>query len=235
MNALEVLYEDNHLLIVNKPAGVLSQVDKSGDTSIEQLAKQYIKEKYQKPGEAFIGVAHRIDRPVSGVLILARTSKALTRLNEMFRTREVQKTYWAVVEARPELPENTLVHWLRKNEKKNMTHAFMMERSDAQRSELSYRYIGSSDKYHLLEVDPLTGRHHQIRVQLSSIGCSIKGDLKYGAKRSNSNGAIHLHARKIVFQHPVRKEPLEVTAPVPDDVVWKFFEQQFASGNNVNH
>ncbi|MFN8310926.1 MAG: RluA family pseudouridine synthase [Chitinophagales bacterium] len=222
---LDVLYEDNHLLIVNKPAGVLSQVDKSGDESIETLAKKYLKEKYNKPGEAFIGIAHRIDRPVSGVLVLARTSKALTRLNEMFRNREIKKTYWAVVENKPERDTATLVQWLKKNEKKNMSHAFNEERSDAQRSELTYHYLASSNNYHLLEVDPLTGRHHQIRVQLASMGCIIKGDLKYGAKRSNSDGSIHLHARSIKFVHPVKKEEMVITAPVPDDVVWKFFEQ----------
>ena len=222
--ALEVLYEDNHLLVVNKPAGVLSQGDKTGDACIADIAKLYVKEKYSKPGEVFMGVAHRIDRPVSGALVLARTSKALSRLNEIFRTREVEKTYWAVVETKPELEANTLVHWLKKNEAKNTTHAYLLERPDAQRSELSYRYLGSSDRYHLLEVSPITGRHHQIRVQLAAIGCIIKGDLKYGAKRSNSNGSIHLHARQISFVHPVKKERLEITAPVPQEAVWQFFE-----------
>lgn len=217
----EILYEDNHILAVNKPSGMLVQPDKKGDEALEEVMKHYIKEKYQKPGEVFLGVCHRIDRPVSGVVVLARTSKALVRLNEMFKTREVKKTYWAVVENKPEQEEGHLVHWLRKDEQKNVSRAYHEEVKGSLRCELFYKLIGKSDRYFLLEVNPVTGRHHQIRVQLSKIGCSIKGDIKYGAKRTNKDGRIHLHARQIEFIHPVKKEPVVITAPVPDEVVWK--------------
>lgn len=200
---------------------MLVQPDKKGDVALEDVMKRYIKDKYEKPGEVFLGVCHRIDRPVSGVVVLARTSKALVRLNNMFKTREVKKTYWAVVENAPEPVEGHLIHWLRKDEQKNVSRAYTEEVKGSQRCELYYKLIGKSNRYFLLEVNPFTGRHHQIRVQLSKIGCSIKGDVKYGAKRTNKDGRIHLHARQIEFIHPVKKEPVVVTAPVPDEVVWK--------------
>ncbi len=223
---LAILYEDNHLIAVNKPAGVLSQGDKTGDIVLADIVKDYLVKKYNKPGEAFLGVIHRLDRPVSGVVLLAKTSKALARMNELFKTRAVQKTYWAIVEQKPAIEKATLVHWLKKNEAKNMSFASKTESKDALKCELEYEYKDSSDKYHLLEVNPHTGRHHQIRVQLSTIGCKIKGDLKYGAKRSNPYASISLHARKLTFVHPVSKEPVEIVAPVPEEVVWKFFEKR---------
>ncbi len=226
---IDVLYEDNHLLIVNKPAGVLVQPDKKGDRALEEILKDYIKQKYNKPGEVFLGVCHRIDRPVSGVVVFARTSKALTRMNELFKGRDVHKTYWAVVENQPKETEGTLINWMKKDEQKNLSRAYDKEVPGSSRCELHYRLLGASDKYFLLEVNPVTGRHHQIRVQLSKIGCSIKGDIKYGAKRTNKDGSIHLHARKIEFVHPVKNEPLTITAPVPDEVIWKFFEKQLGS------
>lgn len=200
---------------------MLVQPDKKGDETLEDLMKAYIKTKYEKPGEVFLGVCHRIDRPVSGVVVLARTSKALVRLNEMFKTREVKKTYWAVVENMPKQEEGHLIHWLRRDEQKNISRAYTEEVKGSQRCELFYKLIGKSDRYFLLEVNPVTGRHHQIRVQLSKMGCSIKGDVKYGAKRTNKDGRIHLHARQIEFVHPVKKEPVVIMAPVPDEVVWK--------------
>ena len=226
---IDVLYEDNHLLIVNKPAGVLVQTDKKGDRALEEILKDYIKQKYNKPGEVFLGVCHRIDRPVSGVVVFARTSKALIRMNELFKGRDVHKTYWAVVENQPKETEGTLINWMKKDEQKNLSRAYDKEVPGSSRCELHYRLLGASDKYFLLEVNPVTGRHHQIRVQLSKIGCSIKGDIKYGAKRTNKDGSIHLHARKIEFIHPVKNEPLVITAPVPDEVIWKFFEKQLGS------
>lgn len=223
---LAILYEDNHLIAVNKPAGVLSQGDKTGDIVLADIVKEYLVKKYNKPGEAFLGLIHRLDRPVSGVVLLAKTSKALSRMNELFKTRAVQKNYWAIVEQKPAIEKATLVHWLKKNEAKNMSFASKTESKDALKCELEYEYIDSSDKYHLLEVNPHTGRHHQIRVQLSTIGCKIKGDLKYGAKRSNPDASISLHARKLTFIHPVSKEPVAIVAPVPEEVVWKFFEKR---------
>lgn len=222
---LKVLYEDNHLIIINKSAGVLVQPDKKGDAALEDLVKEYVKNKYDKPGDVFIGVCHRIDRPVSGVVVFARTSKALVRVNEMFQKKEIKKTYWAVVQNRPPMDKGTLVNWLKKDEKKNMSKAYNTEVKGTLKCELDYTWIGSSDTYFLLEVNPHTGRHHQIRVQLSAMGNPIKGDVKYGARRGNRDGSIHLHARKIEFMHPVKKELLSITAPVPDEVVWKAFEQ----------
>jgi 23S rRNA pseudouridine1911/1915/1917 synthase len=221
---LEVLYEDNHIIAVNKPAGMLVQGDKTGDETLGDIVKQYVKEKYEKPGEVFLGVVHRIDRPVSGVVLYARTTKALQRLNEMFQKREIQKTYWAIVQSKPEKETDILVNWLRKNEEKNMSRVVDPEIKGALKCELEYKLIASSDKYWLLEIDPYTGRHHQIRVQLANIGCIIKGDLKYGAKRSNPDGSICLHARHIQFIHPVKKEEINITAPVPADNLWKAFE-----------
>ena len=220
---LEVLYEDNHIIAVNKHPSDIVQGDKTGDTPLSDFVKQYIKEKYNKPGDVFVGTVHRIDRPVSGIVLFAKTSKALTRLNQMFQTKEIQKTYWAVVKNKPKNIIGTLVHYLRKNEQKNMSKAFEKETPGALRSELEYELICSSDNYQLLEVKPHTGRHHQIRVQLSSMGCPIKGDLKYGFDRSNKDKSIHLHARKVEFIHPVKKEVIAIIAPPPNEVLWNEF------------
>ncbi|MGB1988583.1 MAG: RluA family pseudouridine synthase [Flavobacteriales bacterium] len=218
---LEVLYEDNHIIAVNKKASDIVQGDKTGDRPLPEYVKDYIKKKYNKPGKVFLGVVHRLDRPVSGVILFARTSKALSRLNEMFREKKVQKTYWAIVKNKPQNTKETLVHYLLKNQAKNKSQAFNREGNHALRSELSYELIHSLDNYHLLEVSPKTGRHHQIRVQLAKIGCPIKGDIKYGFDRTNKDKSIHLHARKIDFIHPVKKEPISITAPTPNDVLWK--------------
>tara|TARA_B100000497_G_C7660548_1_gene397842 strand:+ start:279 stop:947 length:669 start_codon:yes stop_codon:yes gene_type:complete len=217
---IEVLYEDNHIIAVNKKASDIVQGDKTGDKPLPEFVKDYIKKKYNKPGEVYLGVVHRLDRPVSGVVLFARTSKALSRLNEMFREKKVQKTYWAVVKNKPQNPSDTLIHFLLKNQAKNKSKAFSREGNHALRSELSYQLIKSLDKYHLIEVIPKTGRHHQIRVQLSKIGCPIKGDVKYGFDRTNKDKSIHLHARKIDLVHPVKKEPISITAPTPKDVLW---------------
>tara|TARA_B100001063_G_scaffold231154_1_gene245007 strand:+ start:970 stop:1638 length:669 start_codon:yes stop_codon:yes gene_type:complete len=217
---IEVLYEDNHIIAVNKEASDIIQGDKTGDKPLPEFVKDYIKKKYNKPGEVYLGVVHRLDRPVSGVVLFARTSKSLSRLNEMFREKKVQKTYWAVVKNKPQNPSDTLIHFLLKNQAKNKSKAFSREGNHALRSELSYQLIKSLDKYHLIEVIPKTGRHHQIRVQLSKIGCPIKGDVKYGFDRTNKDKSIHLHARKIDFVHPVKKEPISITAPTPKDVLW---------------
>jgi 23S rRNA pseudouridine1911/1915/1917 synthase len=221
---LKIIYEDNHIIAVNKPSGMLVQGDKTGDETLGDVVKKYLKEKYQKPGDVYLGVTHRIDRPVSGVLLFARTSKALTRLNELFKSRDMKKTYWAIVQNRPAKEEDTLTHWLKKNEAKNMSKAFAKETDGALKCSLDYKLISSIDNYHLLEINPHTGRHHQIRVQLAAIGSPIKGDLKYGSKRSNKDGSISLHARKINFEHPVKKEPIEIIAEVPEDVVWRAFK-----------
>lgn len=217
---IEVLYEDNHIIAVNKKASDIIQGDKTGDKPLPEFVKDYIKKKYNKPGEVYLGVVHRLDRPVSGVVLFARTSKSLSRLNEIFREKKVQKTYWAVVKNKPQNPSDTLIHFLLKNQAKNKSKAFSREGNHALRSELSYQLIKSLDKYHLIEVIPKTGRHHQIRVQLSKIGCPIKGDVKYGFDRTNKDKSIHLHARKIDFVHPVKKEPISITAPTPKDVLW---------------
>lgn len=223
--AAEVLYEDNHIIIVNKRSSDIVQGDKTGDVPLSEIVKAYIKEKYHKPGDVFLGVVHRLDRPVSGAVMFARTGKALTRLNAMIRDRKIHKVYWAVTPNMPEKEKGHLVHYLKKNQKKNTSYAYKEEADGRLKAELVYAYRSSSDRYHLLEVELLTGRHHQIRVQLASIGCSIKGDLKYGAKRANKNASIHLHARKLSFIHPVKNELIDVVAPVPDDTVWKYFEQ----------
>ncbi len=220
---LEVLYEDNHIIAVNKRSSDIVQGDKTGDTPLSEFVKQYIKEKYNKPGEVFVGTVHRIDRPVSGIVLFAKTSKALARLNQMFQTKEIQKTYWAIVKNKPANVKGNLVHYLKKNEAKNMSKAFAKETPGALRSELNYEIIAHSDTYFLLEINPLTGRHHQIRVQLSSMGSPIKGDLKYGFDRSNKDASIHLHARKIEFIHPVKKEPIVIIAPVPNEQLWSVF------------
>ena len=221
---MTVVYEDNHRIVVNKTASEIVQAAKTGDTPLSETVKQYLKEKYQKPGNVFLGVTHRLDRPVSGLVIFARTSKALTRLNEMFRSGEVKKTYWAVVKNAPKEPENELVHYLVRNEKQNKSFAYDKEVPNSKKAILDYRLIGHSENYYLLEVDLKTGRHHQIRCQLAKMGCPIKGDLKYGAPRSNPDGSICLHARKVRFIHPVSKELIELVAPLPEGNLWKGFE-----------
>jgi len=220
---VEVLYEDNHIIIVNKRAGEIVQGDKTGDVPLVETVKEYIKERYAKPGAVFLGVTHRVDRPVSGVVVFARTSKALARLNDMFRTQQVQKTYWAVVRELPPQPEATLTHWLVRNERMNKSFAYDTERSGTKRASLTYRVIGKSERYHLLEVHLHTGRHHQIRCQLAHIGSPIVGDLKYGAPRSNPDGSICLHARIIEFEHPVSHIQIRVEAPLPDLPLWHKF------------
>ncbi|MBJ11362.1 MAG: RNA pseudouridine synthase [Flavobacteriales bacterium] len=219
---LEVLYEDNHIIAVNKKPSDIVQGDKTGDRPLGEFVKDYIKKKYNKPGDVFLGVVHRLDRPVSGVVLFARTSKALSRLNELFRSKQVQKTYWAVVKNKPNPTKDILVHYLKKNQQKNKSTAFNREEDGTLKSELSYQLIKSLDNYHLLEVLPITGRHHQIRVQLSKIGSPIKGDIKYGSDRTNKDASIHLHARKIEFIHPVKKEPISISATPPKkDSIWK--------------
>jgi 23S rRNA pseudouridine1911/1915/1917 synthase len=221
---MTVLYEDNHVIIVNKESGEIVQGDKTGDTPLSDIVKQWIKKKYAKPGNVFLGVVHRLDRPVSGVVVFAKTSKALSRLNTMFSShKEVSKTYWAISASRPTEDEGTLTHWLVRKEKQNKSYAYDHEVPHSKKAILNYRVIGSSDRYHLIEVELLTGRHHQIRCQLSKMGCPIKGDLKYGAKRSNPDGSISLLAREIEFVHPVSKEMIRVTAPLPQDKVWHLF------------
>ena len=223
---MTVLYEDNHIIAVNKSSSEIVQGDKTGDQPLSETIKLYLKEKYNKPGDVFLGVTHRLDRPVSGVVLFAKTSKALTRLNEMFRNQEVKKTYWAIVKERPEQPEGRLEHYLVRNEKQNKSIAYEKERSDAKKAALSYKLIAHSDTYYLLEVHLETGRHHQIRCQLAKMGCPIKGDLKYGFPRSNPNGGISLHARSVEFIHPVSKLPINLTAPVPvDDKLWETMEK----------
>ena len=222
---MEVVYEDNHIIIVNKQSGEIVQGDKTGDRPLSDTVKDYIKEKYQKPGAVFLGVAHRLDRPVSGLVVFARTSKALTRLNKMFAEGEVHKTYWALVKNAPQETEATLTHWLVRNEKQNKSYAYATEKPNAKKAILKYRLIGKSDNSSLLEVQLMTGRHHQIRCQLAAMGCPIKGDLKYGAPRSNPDGSISLLSRKMEFIHPVSKERITVEAPLPDDPLWQAFKQ----------
>ena len=217
---MEVVYEDNHIIIVNKQSGEIVQGDKTGDRPLSDIVKDYIKEKYQKPGAVFLGVVHRLDRPVSGLVVFARTSKALTRLNKMFAEGEVHKTYWAIVKNTPHEPEGTLIHWLVRNEKQNKSYAYDHERPNAKKAILKYRVIGHSANYSLLEVQLMTGRHHQIRCQLAAMGCPIRGDLKYGAPRSNVDGSISLHARSIRFVHPVSHQEIYVEAPPPEEGPW---------------
>lgn len=218
---MTVVYEDNHVIIVNKSSSEIVQGDKTGDKPLSETVKEYIKEAYAKPGNVFLGVVHRLDRPVSGLVLFARTSKALPRLNDMFRKGEVRKTYWAIVKDSPPQPFGTLEHWLVRNEKQNKSYAYDREVPNSKKAILDYRVIGRSDNYYLLEVNLKTGRHHQIRCQLAKMGCPIKGDLKYGAKRSNPDGSISLHARSISFVHPVSKQPVEAIAPVPNDNLWQ--------------
>jgi 23S rRNA pseudouridine1911/1915/1917 synthase len=221
---MTVIYEDNHLIAVNKTCSEIVQGDKTGDSPLSETVKQWLKEKYNKPGNVFIGVAHRLDRPVSGLVLFAKTSKALTRLNEMFREGNVKKTYWAIVKNPPSQDEGDLVHYLVRNEKQNKSYAYDLEKPNSKKAILSYKLIARSDRYYLLEIDLKTGRHHQIRCQLAKMGCPIKGDLKYGFDRSNPDGGISLHARKARFIHPVSKEEIEIVAPVPEnDALWKAF------------
>lgn len=221
---MTVVYEDNHIVIVNKTASEIVQGDKTGDTPLSETVKQYLKRKYDKPGNVFIGVTHRLDRPVSGLVVFAKTSKALSRLNEMFKNREVEKIYWAVVKSLPPEEEGELVHYLVRNEKQNKSYAYAKEGAGSKKAILHYRLIGKSQNYYLLEIDLKTGRHHQIRCQLAEMGCPIKGDLKYGFPHSNPDGGICLHARFIRFAHPVSKEMIKVEAPVPSGNLWNGFE-----------
>jgi 23S rRNA pseudouridine1911/1915/1917 synthase len=220
----QLLFEDNHLIVVNKLPGQLVQPDNTGDDSLEEQIKLYLKFKYNKPGDAFLGVAHRIDRPVSGAVVFAKTSKALVRLNEMLKKHELKKTYWAIVKNPPPTEEDFVTNYLLRNGKQNKTQVYNMPVDDAQLAELSYKTIAHSDKYFLLEIDLHTGRHHQIRAQLAHMGCPIKGDVKYGDKRTLPDGSICLHARRVEFVHPVSKEAMNIKAPLPEGVFWKMFE-----------
>lgn len=222
---LEVLYEDNHIIAVNKRVGDIVQGDKTGDKPLSDVVKEYIKDKYNKPGEVYLGVVHRLDRPTTGIVVFARTSKALTRLNDLFKNRETQKTYWAVVKNKPEPYEGNLVHYLTRNEKSNTSKAHTKEVAESKKASLDYRVIAVLSNYTALEINLHTGRHHQIRAQLAAIGSPIKGDLKYGADRSNPDGGIHLHARRLTFIHPVSKDDIDIIAPVPHDPVWDAVSQ----------
>ena len=223
MTVADVIYEDNHLIAVNKRPGELVQGDKTGDAPMCEEVKNYLREKYHKPGNVFCGVIHRIDRPVSGVVLFAKTSKALGRMNQLVKERKITKTYWAIVQQRPEKDEAQLVHYLKRMEKQNHTYASLQEKEGWQKAILSYCLIGQSDRYFLLEIDLQTGRHHQIRAQLSAIGCPIRGDLKYGAPRSNPDASISLHARAIAFTHPVSGQEIRIEAPLPNDKLWQCF------------
>jgi len=217
---LLVLYEDNHLMIVNKKVGDIVQGDKTGDKPLSDVVKEYIKDKYNKPGKVFLGVVHRLDRPTSGIVIFAKTSKALERLNKMLREKKIVKTYWAIVKNKPTKESETLIQYLKKNPKNNKSTAYPKETEGAKKAVLHYKVIKELKTYYLLEIELETGRHHQIRCQLANIGCPIKGDLKYGFDRSNKNGGIHLHARKIEFSHPVSKDKIKIEAPLHKDPVW---------------
>ena len=223
MSDPEIIYEDNHLIVVNKKSGDLTQWDKTGDITLSDTIKEYIKKKYNKPGDVFLGTVHRLDRPTTGIVLFARTSKALTRMNEMFKNKTISKTYWAVTEKEPLKKQDTLIDFLAKNEKQNKSYVKKEGATDSKRAELSYQLIGKGTNYSYLEIELATGRHHQIRVQLSNIGCIIKGDLKYGAKRSNKDGSIHLHARRLTFIHPVKNEAVVILANPPKDALWDEF------------
>lgn len=218
---LQIIHEDNHLIVVNKRVGDIVQGDKTGDKPLPDIIKEYLKEKHNKPGEVFLGVVHRLDRPTTGIVVFAKTSKALTRMNELFSSRETQKTYWAVVKNKPPKEQDVLVHFIKRNSKNNTSKAHLKEVPESKKASLDYTIIAALTNYYALEIELHTGRHHQIRAQLQAIGCPIKGDLKYGFDRSNTDGGIHLHARKLLFTHPVSKEKLELIAPTPDDVIWK--------------
>ncbi|WP_396151879.1 RluA family pseudouridine synthase [Flavobacterium sp.] len=223
-NNLQILHEDNHLIVLNKRVGDIAQGDNSGDKPLPDIVKEYLKEKYNKPGDVFLGVVHRLDRPTTGIVVFAKTSKALTRMNDLFSSRETQKTYWAVVKNKPPKEEDTLVHYIKRNQQNNTSKAHLKEVPESKKASLHYKIITELDNYFALEIELHTGRHHQIRAQLQAIGCSIKGDLKYGFDRSNPDGGIHLHARKLSFIHPVSKEQITIIAPVPQDVIWKSIE-----------
>lgn len=224
-NNLQVLYEDNHLIVINKRAGDIAQGDKTGDKPLSEVVKAYIKQKDNKPGNVYLGVVHRLDRPTTGIVVFAKTSKALPRLNKIFAEKSAQKTYWAVVKNAPPKTEDTLVHWLRKNPKNNKSTAYIKEVPNSKKAILHYKLLKKLDNYYLLEIALETGRHHQIRSQLSTIGCHIKGDLKYGADRSNVDASIHLHARQLIFTHPVSLEPIDIVAPLPShDAIWNACE-----------
>jgi 23S rRNA pseudouridine1911/1915/1917 synthase len=225
MTAMEILYEDNHLIAINKKASDIVQGDKTGDETLPDRIKAYLKEKYQKPGNVFCGVIHRLDRPTSGVVLFARTSKALERMNKQFREKETSKTYWVITEGKPNQDKGTLRNYLKKNEKQNKSYVYDQSVQGAKEAVLHYTVLASSDNYHLLDIQLETGRHHQIRAQLAAIGCFVKGDVKYGAKRPNKDGSIGLHARKLAFLHPVTSEKIVINAPVPEDALWKYFEQ----------
>ncbi|HLT52637.1 MAG TPA: RNA pseudouridine synthase [Flavobacteriaceae bacterium] len=220
-NNLQVLYEDNHLIVVNKRAGDIVQGDKTGDIPLSEVVKEFIKEKDHKPGNVYLGVVHRLDRPTTGLVLFSKTSKALPRLNKLFADKAAKKIYWALVKNPPPKEQDTLIHWLKKNSKNNKSTAFATETKDSKKAILHYKLLKQLDTYYLLEIELETGRHHQIRVQLASIGCPIKGDLKYGFDRSNPDGSISLHARKLEFEHPVKNEPLNIIAPVPKDALWQ--------------
>lgn len=222
---LQVIYEDNHLIAINKRAGDIVQGDKTGDTPLSEVVKQYLKIKYDKPGNVYLGVAHRLDRPTTGIVVFAKTSKALPRLNKLFAEKDAQKTYWAIVGKQPDQKSGTLIHWLKRNPKQNKSYAHKNQVPDSKKAILDYEVLKQLDRYTLLEIDLKTGRHHQIRSQLAALGCPIKGDLKYGADRSNKDGSIHLHARRLRFVHPVKKELLELVAPLPQENLWKACKQ----------
>ncbi len=224
-----ILFEDNHIIIINKLPSQIVQGDKTGDQPLSELVKDYLKVKYNKQGEVFLGVVHRLDRPVSGAVVFARTSKSLTRLNALIKNREVNKTYWAVVKNQPPKESDTLVNYLWRDEAKNKSFVTAKSTGSTQLASLSYKLLASSDKYYLLEIDLQTGRHHQIRAQLAAIGCPIKGDLKYGFPRSNPDASIHLHARKVSFIHPVSLKLLSIIAPLPKDPIWDYFDRQFSN------
>lgn len=221
---IEILYEDNHLIVINKKSGDIVQGDKTGDKPLPDYVKDYLRDKYKKTGNIFCGVIHRLDRPVSGIVIFAKTSKALSRMNELFRDKDIQKTYWAIVENKPIKQSNRLENYLLKNQQKNKSRAFLKPQNGALKAVLDYQVVKNLNRYTLLEVKPITGRHHQIRVQLSQMRCVIKGDLKYGAKRSNKDASICLHAREISFIHPVKKEMIKIIAPVPNEPLWSACE-----------
>lgn len=219
-----ILFEDNHLLAINKPAGILVQGDETGDPPLSELAKEYLRQKYGKPGNVFMGVVHRLDRPVSGVVLLAKTSKALARMNELFRSNKTRKTYLAITDQKPPQAQDQLIHWLVKDPARNITKAFARENKSGQRSELLYTFLGSHQGYHLVQVNPVTGRPHQIRVQLASQGCPITGDLKYGAPAPLPDKSIGLHAFQLAFEHPVQKTPVVISAPLPEKAPWLMFQ-----------
>src|SRR6188768_2980200 len=218
---LSILFEDNHLIIVNKRSGDIVQSDKTGDKPLVDKVKDYIKVKYNKPGEVFLGIPHRIDRPTTGIVIFCRNSRSLERISQMFKAKAIRKTYWAIVKDKPPADNGKLIHYLKRNEQQNKSYASDQEKPGSQMAELDYTILANSDRYFLLEIDLHTGRHHQIRAQLAKIGSPIKGDLKYGFDRSNEDGGIHLHARKLVFVHPVSKEEITIIAPTPEEVIWK--------------